>query len=420
MAFLWDQPYFFLILCLGLSFWLRSMGVFAEARHKHGFAVFFQEQCTPGQRRALLLDLLRSVPGGGAAFHWLLLFSMLRAGGAGCLAWYLVCSLLLLRPLGALTALWRYYQGPEGDAPDLSRLLAGLLRRQGARPRPLLGRALGLLQLLFLCGVLPFLAAPALGFGGCLPPETLAAAAPAGLAAAAVCLLARGRGRLAASALFLLFLGAALAGNVFNLIPVLKLALLDSVQAGDFLFALSGAGLMAALRGGVWAGTADALLQSLAGGRDLPPLPHPVFYSVQAQARASLQLVLQLAVGLLFLCAQLVPQDNGWVLWGLSAFLFLFAALDLVRAVRALLRRPRRGRLAAAALMCALPLWDAWTGQAVFPAVFGVVCWLCALAAAGLLLAGGNWYFVLLENYRDAWIWHVHPHPFLRPYDRGS
>ena len=145
-----------------------------------------------------------------------------------------------------------------------------------------------------------------------------------------------------------------------------------------------------------------------------------MFYSVQAQARASLQLVLQLAVGLLFLCAQLVPQDNGWVLWGLSAFLFLFAALDLVRAVRALLRRPRRGRLAAAALMCALPLWDAWTGQAVFPAVFGVVCWLCALAAAGLLLAGGNWYFVLLENYRDAWIWHVHPHPFLRPYDRGS
>ena len=38
---------------------------------------------------------------------------------------------------------------------------------------------------------------------------------------------------------------------------------------------------------------------------------------------------------------------------------------------------------------------------------------LASLALAGLLLFDSNWYFLLLEHYRDVHIWHVTPHPDL-------
>lgn len=419
MNFLWDQPYFFLMLCLGLAFWIRSAGVFSEAHHKHSFSVFLGEQCTPPQRREILRALLLSVPGDHAAFRWLLMFAMIQAGGAGCLVWYLVYSLLMLRPVGALAALHSYYEGPGGGAMDLGQILEGMLQRKEYNPRPLLCRLLRVLHFLFMGCLLPFLAAPLLGFRGYLPVDRLPWSLIPALLTGAACLLFRRRGRAAVSVLFLLFLLAALVGNLSSLIPVIELSLLDSVQLSSFLSALTGAGLMAALQSGVRLGAGTVLLQGITAPEELPKFPHPIFYSVFTQLRACMQLVLETAVGLLFLCVRLVPQHNSWVLSGLANFLCLFTLLDLARVVGRFRRSSGKGYLLAAlCLACALLLWDFYAVAGLFPLLLWCVCWLCTIAAAGILVADGNWYTILLENYRDLYIWHVQPHPFIHPFYR--
>ena len=50
-------------------------------------------------------------------------------------------------------------------------------------------------------------------------------------------------------------------------------------------------------------------------------------------------------------------------------------------------------------------MWDIWKGTALLPGLSG--------GAAGLVLFDSNWYFLLLEHYRDVHIWHVTPHPDL-------
>ena len=166
-------------------------------------------------------------------------------------------------------------------------------------------------------------------------------------------------------------------------------------------------------------GAGTALLHGCADPGELPRFPHPVFCSVYVQLRACLQMVLQTAVGLLFLCARLVPQDNDWILTGLAGFLCLFTLLDLERAVRNFLRSTGKGQvLAALCLSCALLLWDFYTAAGLFPLLGWGVCWLSTIAVAGILAADGNWYTILLEDYRDVYIWHVQPHPSIRPYYR--
>ena len=58
-------------------------------------------------------------------------------------------------------------------------------------------------------------------------------------------------------------------------------------------------------------------------------------------------------------------------------------------------------------------VWDIWKGTALLPGLSGGAAGLASLALAGLLLFDSNWYFLLLEHYRDVHIWHVTPHPDL-------
>lgn len=122
----------------------------------------------------------------------------------------------------------------------------------------------------------------------------------------------------------------------------------------------------------------------------------------------------QLALGLLFLCARLVPEDNRWPQTCLWAFLCLFGLLWLGRVVRALARpEGRRCGLLCLGLVGAAAVWDIWKGTALLPGLSGGAAGLASLALAGLLLFDSNWYFLLLEHYRDVHIWHVTPHPDL-------
>ena len=368
--------YLFFTACLGLFFWAGYRRIFSEVPYRHSLWSFLGEECAPGQRRAIVRALLAGLPGDSGAMAWILTMAALCLGGAGALFWYLVFSLLWLHPLGALAGLWRYYQPGCGGRVELSALLEGILCRKRARARPGLGRLLRWLQTLALCGMLPLLfrilaspSAPARG-AELLPWLVVL------LALWLLCRLVGERGETVLSLLFLLLLAAAL-------------------QAGGA------------------AGCGGALLRTLSAREEGPSFAHPAQAAFYEELRGLLQLTVQLALGLLFLCARLVPEDNRWPQTCLWAFLCLFGLLWLGRVVRALARpEGRRCGLLCLGLVGAA-VWDIWKGTVLLPGLSGGAAGLASLALAGLLLFDSNWYFLLLEHYRDVHIWHVTPHPDL-------
>lgn len=409
MAYLWSRPYFFLLLCTALYYTLRTSRVLSGVRHRNIYDLFLREQCTPEVRRQVGLTLLGSIPAGLSSLSWWMLLGMLKLGGAGCLLWYALFSLLWIRPTGALSALWAYYRAPEEGEIGFRALFIRSRSRRTLAPAPLRAGLLGLIQ----AGVLLCCLCPA----GLILPRTLGGPGPRAafaclLIAAAVRLFlpsARRRAWAVVSILFLAVLAAALLGNLPNLIPALCLVVQDAFQCSSFLFALSGAGLQLVLRGGCQLGTGALALRAALGSGGGPALPHPVCAGLMAQLQALLSLVLHLLLGLFFLCAQLVPQRNAWfqiLLWG---FLCLFG---IERFLHTLRRISGTSRVRRAAGVCGLLLWlllERLGGA--FPAVFWGLLWAGSLGAVCLLLGESGWYFALLEDYRDALLWHVRPHP---------
>lgn len=410
MTILWSQPYFFLLLCTGLYYTLRTSRLLSEVQHRNIYNAFLWEQCSSGERRAVLLALVRTVPGSVSTLSWWMLLAMIHLGGAGCLFWYAVFSLLWVRPLGALSTLWAYYRAPDEVGIRFPQLFSRARTRKYLPPAPRRAGLLGLVQLGVLCCSL----CPA----GLLLPRSLDAPGPRTaifclLAAAAVRLFLPTRRQTAwsvASLLFLAVLAAALLCNLANLIPAVQLVVLDAFQFSPFLLALSGAGFQLALRSGgqLAVGTAGLTLPSDGG---MPELPHPICCGLRTQLQALLSLILHLLLGLLFLCTQLAPQKSAWfqiLLWG---FLCLFGVERFVQALRRLPCASRWTR-PAAGLLCPL----AWLlldrlGGSLFQSVFWGLFWAGSLGTVWLLLSGSGWYFALLEDYRDAFLWHVQPHP---------
>ncbi|OUQ22399.1 hypothetical protein B5E80_14160 [Flavonifractor sp. An135] len=410
MPQLWCQPFYFLILCLGIYYVARSRRVFSEAWNKRNLESFFQEQCGQSLRREIGRGLLRTLFGDLPLFSWLMMFSMLRQGGAGCLFWYAVCMLLWLHPLGALSALWEYYRAPGEKQPDLGLLLERIRRRKDIEPRPRAVRGLHILHLLFLACLLPCISG-AVSWDG-LPLPRLDTSLVWAALAWAVCRVGGERMRRAAATLFLVFLGGALLWNLANLIPAIGLVLRDAFQLNRFLFALSGAGLEAAVRSGVQLGTGTFLLQGAAARAEEPAFPHPIHAAVYAQMRGTCQLVLQLAVGLLFLCSEMVPAENQIIQPVLYTFFCLFGLEFVFSNLRGLFRIGRRWEaLACLGVLGALLVADGLSGSSLLLHVSWSVLWLMALSAAGLLMMDASWYFILLEQYRDVYLWHVAPHP---------
>ena len=410
MPQLWCEPFYFLVLCLGIYYLARSRRVFSEAWNKCDLESFFKEQCGQELRRDIGRGLLRTLFGDLPLFSWLMMCSMLHQGGAGCRFWDTICMLLWLHPLGALAALWEYYRMPGEQQPDLGLLLERIRRRKGMEPRPRAVRGLHVLQLLFLACLLPCISG-AVNVDSPPLPQVGAALVWAVLVWV-VCRTGGERMCRAAAALFLVFLGGALLWNLANLIPAIGLVLRDAFQLNRFLFALSGAGLEAAVRSGVQLGTGTFLIQGAAARAEEPAFPHPIYAAVYARMRGICQLVLQLAVGLLFLCAEMVPAENQVIQPVLYTFFCLFGLEFAFSNLRGLFRTGRRWE----ALLClaavgALVAADGLSGSSLLLPVTWSVLWLMALSTAGLLMMDAGWYFILLEQYRDVHLWHVAPHP---------
>lgn len=414
MERLWDQPYLFFTLCFGAYFYFGSRRAFADDYHKVSPMDLLTERRDGVPRRGILKGLLCSVPDGVCPLSWLMMFTMLRQGGAGCLFWYAAAALLWLRPLGALAALRAYYRAEGGPVPCWAELLDRARTRTRRRPWPWAGCLLRLLQGAILCCLLfPI---------GAFAPEARPTYLPGGLgvclaAAGALWLLCRqgGHGAQAAlSALFLAFLGAALLGNLANIIPAIHLVVRDAFQINTFLFTFSGAGLLRAMGSGAQLNAGSLVMQSLSDDPALPPLPHPAHYSAYAQLRGAFWLLLQLTVGLLYLCAQIVPRDNGWSQAALYCFLCVFGIEFFARTLKRLSRvGPRPWVLAGGCVLAVLLLLGRRLGMdLVLTALWGCL-WAASLGTAFLLLFDSGWYFILLEHYRAVYLLHIEASPHI-------
>lgn len=409
MPQLWCPPFYFLILCLGLYYHSRVERVFQDVRDRRGLETFWKEMCTPELRRDIRQGLQSTLFGDMPLFSWLMMLSMLRQGGAGCLFWYTLCYVLWLYPLGGLAALWEYYRAPGEKQLDLAAMLERIRRRKGVSPWPRTARWLRRLQMVFLASLLPCIGAALQGARPFPVMETVMGAAAAGWV---VCRLAGERLRRWVSTAFLVFLALALAWNLANLIPALLLTVRDAFQLRCVLFALTGAGLEAAVRSGVQLGTGTFLLQGAAAREPEPPFPHPAYAAIYAQMRGKCQLGVQLLVGLLFLCGEIAPQDNRLIERVMYGFFCLFGLEFVANNLRGLFRLgTRRTALACLGIVAALLIADGlWRSLCLSGFTWGVL-WLMAVSTAGVLFMDSSWYFALLEQYRDVYLWHAPPHP---------
>ncbi len=404
----------FFVACLGVFFWRGYRRVFSQTPYRHMLWSFLAEECEPERRRTILRCLLAGLPGDNAFPAWLLTLAAISLGGAGALFWYLIFSLLWLHPLEALAGLWHYYQ-PEEDGPvRADRLLAGMMTRKKAQPRPGLERLLRWLQTLTLCMLLPLLLSL---FSVSAAPSPASGALPWLIGLVLVWLLCRclgERGEIGLALLFLLTLAVALVDNLSNLIPAIKLVVRDAFDQNRFIFALSGGGLAAVLQSGGAAGCCCAVLRTLSPRRGRPVFSHPAQAAFYDGLRGLIQMAIQLILGLLFLCTQLVPQDNRWSQRCLWLFLCLFSLIWGARVIKTLLWPGERRRgLLCFAIVAAVVALDFWIGNDLLALLTGGAAGAMALALAGLLMLDSNWYFLLLEHYRDARIWHTTPHPDL-------
>ena len=193
----------------------------------------------------------------------------------------------LAAPLGALAGLWRYYQPGCGGRVELSALLEGIL----CRKRPAQGRDWAVCSAGFRhwrCAACPS-AVP--GYWPVLPPRREAPGScpgwwfcwPCGCSAG---LWGERRRDGALPCSFCSCWRRPLLGNLPNLIPAVKLVLLDAFDRSRFLFSLSGAGLAAALQAG-GGRLRRALLRTLSAREEGPSFAHPAQAAFYGAARAA-------------------------------------------------------------------------------------------------------------------------------------
>ena len=339
-----------------------------------------------------------------AAGDWMALqgymfLTMLVAAALGA-----VFSLLLKCVQGAMGALGTYY----GRAGSAAALVICSAKRKGIGTgkngaTAMLGiqaafAALGVAAAVF--------AAPKGSDGGAL--------IYAGIAAATAALLVCGRGRAAGVCVggaFAVFLAAALLHNGANLMLIITIMFTDAVQLGRIVFAHSGMGLGACMGAGACLSAGLFLLNAYSAGENADMFPHPIYAAVYYQLRWSAAVITAFVVGMLMLCFELEADANETTKAIMAAFVCFFGTRQLICAIGRLWKDMRINRVVCiaagvAALITVL-------NKSALSAALNVIA--CAGMAGHIIyaLSDSGWYFALMEDYRDRYVWHSIPHPDL-------
>lgn len=401
MQELWYRPIVLLIVLAGVYFTVRTGRVFSQNLHNDTDVSFLFNRCDRPLRRAYAAGILVQV-GENICFPFMIMLRMaIAAGGAGAIVWFAVFSLLLKCVQGAMGALGTYY----GRSGSTAALIVRSAKRKDAGTGKngaavMLGiqaafAALGLAAAVF--------AAPNGSDGG--------AFIYAGIAAA---LLVYGRGRAAGVCVggaFAVFLAAALLHNGANIMLIITIMFTDAVQLGRIVFAHSGMGMGACVGAGACLSAGLFLLNAYSAGENADMFPHPIYAAVYYQLRWSAAVITAFVVGMLMLCFELEADANETTKAIMTAFVCFFGTRQLICAIKRLWKDRRVNRVVCIAA-CAAALITALNKS-----TFGIA--LNIIACAGMTghiiyaLSDSGWYFALMEDYRDRYVWHSIPHPDL-------
>lgn len=413
--YLWNQPIFLLMALTGLYFLIRSKKVFSQNLHNETDLGFLINRCDKSVQRGMLAGLLRQLPEHACFLSLAMLWAAIAEGGAGALFWFAAFSLLLKWAQGAISTLYHYYYH-RGEPDGGAAMAAGAAMRRknqgGGKGVSLL--LLGLQAALLLLSVHPFV----LGYDGAGVTPCSMRAAVCLLGGLVLLLCAKRRpwlGDTLLPGMFMVFLLAALLYNTTNLTLALRIAVTDAVQLNRYVFRYSDMGWMRAMGAGAWLCAGSFLLQAYSPyPAENAQFPHPVFYSVYAQLRCGLMTGMQLVFGILILCFELEPTGNAAVQRVLMGFVCFFSLRQVAGALRRLRGSLRRSATVVLVTGGALGVW--LEGAPSGPAFFGALSVALAFGLIGVLVAvlsDSGWYFALMEDYRDRYVWHSHPHPDL-------
>lgn len=407
MQELWYRPIVLLIVLAGIYFTVRTNRVFSQNLHNDTDVSFLFNRCGKPLRRAYAAGILMQA-GESICFPFMIMLRMaIAAGGAGAIVWFAVVSLLLKCVQGALGALGNYYGKPGSTAALIVR---SAKRKNAGTGKNGAAAMLGIQAAFTVLGITA--AAYALCGSARQGSGSIIFYAAVCMAAAALPIIKRGTAIfIGAGAAFAVFIIAALLKNAANIMLILKIMLTDAVQLGRIVFAHSGMGLGACVGAGACLSAGLFLLNAYSAGENADMFPHPIYAAVYYQLRWSAAVITAFVVGMLMLCFELEADANETTKAIMAAFVCFFGTRQLICAIRRLWKDMRINRVVCiaagvAALITVL-------NKSALSAALNVIA--CAGMAGHIIyaLSDSGWYFALMEDYRDRYVWHSIPHPDL-------
>lgn len=407
MQELWHRPIVLMMVLAGAYFAVRTNRVFSQNLHNDTDVSFLFNRCGKPLRRAYAAGILMQA-GESICFPFMIMLRMaIAAGGAGAIVWFAVFSLLLKCVQGAMGALGTYY----GRAGSTAALIVRSAKRKNAGTgkngaAAMLGiqasfAALGLAAAAYaLCGSARH------GSGSIIFYAAVC------MAAAALPIIKRGTAIfIGAGAAFAVFIIAALLKNAANIMLILKIMLTDAVQLGRIVFEYSGMGLGACMGAGACLSAGLFLLNAYSAGENADMFPHPIYAAVYYQLRWSAAVITAFVVGMLMLCFELEADANGAAKAIMAAFVCFFGTRQLICAIRRLWKDMRISR--AVCIAAGVAALITVLNKSALSAALNVIA--CAGMAGHIIyaLSDSGWYFALMEDYRDRYVWHSIPHPDL-------
>ena len=407
MQELWYRPIVLLIVLAGIYFTVRTNRVFSQNLHNDTDVSFLFNRCGKPLRRAYAAGILMQA-GESICFPFMIMLRMaIAAGGAGAIVWFAVFSLLLKCVQGAIGALGNYYGKPGSTAALIVR---SAKRKNAGTGKNGAAAMLGIQAAFTVLGITA--AAYALCGSARQGSGSIIFYAAVCMAAAALPIIKRGTAIFfGAGAAFAVFIIAALLKNAANIMLILKIMLTDAVQLGRIVFAHSGMGLGACMGAGACLSAGLFLLNAYSAGENADMFPHPIYAAVYYQLRWSAAVITAFVVGMLMLCFELEADANETTKAIMAAFVCFFGTRQLICAIRRLWKDMRINRVVCiaagvAALITVL-------NKSALSAALNVIA--CAGMAGHIIyaLSDSGWYFALMEDYRDRYVWHSIPHPDL-------
>lgn len=412
MRLLWNEAVYFLTISLGCYYIFKQHRVFSQTLLQESTLSAVFNRCDKLTQNRILGNCWREAQ---IPFQWISLMMtvwLVEQGGVGALFWFLIFSFFLKYTYGVVAALAAtrhdFFLMPSETVSAFSSQQKADARGSGSQTF-----LFGLFALLFIFFLLPFQAITI----NEIHFSSLSVTAKAIIFCFGIC-AAFFLHRLANihkidlvcifSTIGLGLLLIAMVTNLQDFGLIILFILRDAIQSKVLAFPFCNRGWTQMLQAAAMMSAVSFLLQIFFESHLRPStLPHPIFHTINAQLSFSFNVLLQFLLALVFLAGQTAPVKNKLLLSLIEclALLLLFSYLKkLVFIYSAVLKHSKLSGILL--ILGGLLLFVLHVNQ---DELFKLISALLGLLSMGMqihILRGSLPYFLLLEDYRDVYVWH--------------